>query len=105
MRPELPCALFDAPPTGVHWLWELALLGSIAKMRKLAVAGSTPGSPRPVEGTGFWKLIDQLLSVPVRLAAESLISRVQTPSVRLSSRLPSGSCGLNLPTNGPPPFC
>ena len=55
----------DAGPTAVHaWLDRASAWPSV-KMRKLAVTLSLPGSPRPVVGTGFWKLSDQLLNVPV----------------------------------------
>ena len=35
-------------------------------MRKLALILSAPGTPKPEVGTGFWKLSDQLLMVPLR---------------------------------------
>ena len=58
--------MIDAGPTGVQAVAATARWsGPSVKMRKLALTLSVPGSPRPVVGSGFWKLSDQLLSVPV----------------------------------------
>src|SRR4051812_22425674 len=77
-RPEAPEAE-DSPepppepepiapgPTAVQdWLARGSFWASL-KMRKLALASSLPASPRPVVGTGFWKVSDQPLNVPVPL--------------------------------------
>ena len=42
-------------------------------MRKLAVKSSLPGSPRPEVGSGFWKLSDQPLIVPVPPVVELFV--------------------------------
>ncbi len=49
-------------------------------MRKLVLMLSAPGSPRPEVGTGFWKLSDQLLKVPVPLVVELFwMTSIQVP--------------------------
>ena len=55
----------DAGPTAVHCLLERASTWLSVKMRKLAVTLSLPGSPRPEVGSGFWKVSDQPVNVPV----------------------------------------
>ena len=64
IRPELPLAPIAAGPTAVHVELDCGLVGSIVKIRKLVLAWSATGSPRPVLGSGFWKVIDQLLGWP-----------------------------------------
>ena len=49
-------------PTAVQVVLDSGLVGSVVKIRKLTVAWSATGSPRPVIGTPFWKVSDQLLS-------------------------------------------
>src|SRR6185312_8009608 len=73
MRPEEPptadsgpppLLLMDAGPTAVHVSVDSGLVGSIVKIRKLVLAWSATGSPRPLLGRGFWKVSDQLLRWP-----------------------------------------
>src|SRR6516165_12812688 len=74
-------------------------------MRKLSEAWSATGSPRPVLGIGLDSVKLQLLMVPVRLAAESAISRVQVPIELIGppkNRSPNGCCGLKRPVKGGP---
>ena len=69
-RPEFPWSLFEAGPTGVQVLLESGLVGSIVKMRKLAVVWSATGSPSPVLVVVFGvAVIDQPVSVPAPLPA------------------------------------
>src|SRR5271157_1350977 len=58
-RPEEPP--IGAGPTAVQVSRDSALVGSIVKMRKLALAWSAMGSPSPEVGKGFSKIKDQLL--------------------------------------------
>ena len=55
----------DAGPTAVHCWLDRASAWLSVKMRKLAVTLSLPGSPRPEVGSGFWKVSDQPVNVPV----------------------------------------
>ena len=49
-------------------------------MRKLAVKMSLPGSPRPEVGSGFWKVSDQPVSVPVPPVVELFVmASIQVP--------------------------
>ena len=104
MRLEFPCPLFDAPPTAVHTWCDRGLAGSMVKMRKLSDAWSAEVSPRPDCGTGLSKVSDQLESEPVRPETLSVICSVHVPAELCPSSALSGSCGLNLPKNGAPPF-
>src|SRR5438874_1950445 len=61
--PPVSGSLIPAGPTAVQVSLESGLVGSIVKMRKLALTASVFGSPRPLTGSGFWKVSDQLLSV------------------------------------------
>ncbi len=73
-------------------------------MRKLALMLSAPGTPRSEFGTGFWKLIDQLLIVPVRpLELLFWTSSTQVPWALKPAKADSGICGLNVPKNGAEP--
>src|SRR5271166_3446516 len=74
-------------------------------MRKLPLALSLPGSPRPEVGSSFWKLSDQLLNVPVPLVVEAfLITSVQIPLALIPAKADRGFCGLNVAKNGAPPL-
>ena len=70
----------DAGPTAVQAWLDSGLVGPSVKMRKLALMLSLPGSPRPVVGSGFWKVSDQLLNVPVPSVVEAFwMTSVQVP--------------------------
>ena len=74
-------------------------------MRKLVLILSLPGSPRPEVGTGFWKLSDQLLKVPVPPVVELFwMTSVQVPWAFRPANADSGICGLNVAKNGALPF-
>src|SRR5262245_7445386 len=99
MRPVRP--LIGAGPTAVQVVCDSGLDGSIGKMRKLPLTRSATGSPRPEVGSGFWKLSDQLLSVPVSAVLELETTRVQAPPDVSPLNAVSSDCwGLNVPKNG-----
>ena len=78
------------------------------KILKLALTLSLPAVPNPVVGSGFWKLNDQPLKVPVAPlpVAELVMTRVHVPlALRLSdANTLSGICGLKVAKNGALPF-
>src|SRR5262249_45005742 len=95
-----------AGPTGVQAWAESASVWPMVKMRKPALMASLPGSPRPVFSSGFWKLSDQLLSVPVAPlpVAELVITSVQLPGALSPANAESGNWGLKVAKNGALPF-
>ena len=56
------------------------------KMRKLPLMLSLPGSPRPVVGTGFWKLSDQPLKVPVPVGRRGVLDDERPGSLGVQAR-------------------
>src|SRR6516225_6179013 len=114
MRPELPPLFSEAGPTGVQTWWDNALLLSIVKMRKLAVAWSALNSPKPVPATDLGRVSDHGGSpgffptrVAVLVAEALLIWSVHVPVGEvepLPIRRLRGSCGLKLPLNGGKPW-
>src|SRR4051794_6766143 len=72
MRPAKPfvapaaaeTSTIEAGPTAVQVLLARWFVGDVLKIRKLAVAWSATSSPRPLKGTPFCNVIDQLLSRP-----------------------------------------
>ena len=103
---EPPPPPIDAGPTAVHCWLETASAWPRLKIRKLVLMLSLFGSPSPVVGTGFWKVSDQLLSVPVPPlpVLELVMMRVQVPLASRPANAESGICGLNVPKNGAAPF-
>ena len=104
---ELPP--IDAGPTAVHAWLDRASAWLSVKMRKLAVTSSLPGSPRPEVGSGFWKVSDQLVSVPVPPVVELFVmvnTQVPCTFMPLARREYGGQdcCGLNVAKNGALPF-
>src|SRR6185437_2566420 len=86
IAPEKPLFCVDwvieAGPTDVQVVPDWRLVGSMLKIRKLTSDWSATGSPRPLPGVPFWKVIDQLLSTPadpVPLAGLSLTISFQVP--------------------------
>src|SRR5258705_1286141 len=104
MRLELPCPLFDAPPTAVHISCDSGLAGSIVKILKLIEAWSADTSPSPDAGTGLSTVSDQFVNDPARPATLSVIFSVHVPAVLCPRSVLSGSCALKRPKNGAPPF-
>ena len=96
----------DAGPTAVHSWLDRASAWLRVKMRKLAVALSLPGSPRPEVGSGFWKVSDQPLNVPVPPVVELFVMvNTQVPCTLVPSgaganAVASDCCGLNVAKNG-----
>ena len=102
----LPLALTVTPagPTAVKVELARALDGARLKIWKYAVLRSIGSSARPVAETGFWKVSDQFLSVPVEVPPLR-ITRFQVPSEFRAplARLLNGPSGWNGPTkNGAP---
>ena len=74
-------------------------------MRKLPLMLSLPGSPSPVVGSGFWKISDQPLNVPLPPVVELFwMTSVQVPWAFMPAKADSGNCGLNVAKNGALPF-
>ena len=78
-------------------------------MRKLAVKSSLPGSPRPVVGSGFWKVSDQPVNVPVPAGRSTFVLDDQRPGALHAhatgaKTVANDCCGLNMAKNGALPF-
>src|SRR5262245_318404 len=87
----------DAGPIGWNCVRERGSRPFHTQIRKLAVLVSATGSPRPVPRTGFWRLSDQLLIVPVTVCDLLVISSRQRPGDSLFLSTLSGSRGLYVP--------
>ena len=68
-----------AGPTAVHCSLDKPSVWPSVKMRKLSLVLSLPCSPKPVVGSGFWKLSDQPLNVPTFPATCSRVIDDQRP--------------------------
>ena len=78
--PVPPPPPIDAGPTDVHSWLDRASDWPRVKIRKLALMSSLPGSPSPLVGSGFWKVSDQLFSVPVAAGRRAFwMTSVQVP--------------------------
>src|SRR5947209_6044191 len=99
--PVEPLPPMAAGPTGVQTWPDRASDWPRVKSRKLALMLSPPGSPRPLVGSGFWKLSVQLLRVPVAPlpVAELVTTSVQLPRAWRPANAESGCWGLNVEKN------
>src|SRR5271157_371129 len=105
---ELPP--IDAGPTAVQAWLDRASTWLSVKMRKLAVTSSLPGSPRPDVGSGFWKVSDQLVIVPVPSVFELFtMVNTQVPCTLMplgagANMVASDCCELNVEKKGALPY-
>src|SRR5437763_10327732 len=101
---EVGASIVPVGPIAVHSFCDSGLFELVVKMRKLAVAWSATGSPRPVPSWVSSNDSDQLLSVPESVDDESLITSVQVPAEFLPLSALSSDCnGLKMPLNGAVP--
>ena len=103
----LPALKIGAGPIEVQVLLESRFEGASSKIRKLAVAWSAVGSPRPVPETLLRNVSDHDVIVPVEAPALST-SSVQVPAelgppLGTTKTLLSETCGSYVPKNGAPP--